>query len=150
VPKLLALAAATLVAASAPPVPLSAQRAIAKKTTVYDYTPTHVPSGFHYKSWSFAASPPLLRIFLDDPKKRREIIFAAAAQLARCNAGSGHTYRVSGVKVFYTRTPVTQQAWRCVQHRGLTIRLIAATRQPPAQLRPSLLTTTAAAAHLIR
>jgi hypothetical protein len=144
------VAAVVALAASTPPVPLAAQHAIAKRTTVYDYTPAHVPAEFHYASWAFAASPPLLRIFFDDKKKHEQIIFAAAAQLARCNDGSGRTYRVAGVKVFYTHTPVTQQAWRCIPHRGITVRLIAATRQPPAQLRPTLLATTVAAARLIR
>jgi hypothetical protein len=145
-----AVAAVALAAAAVAPVPPRAQRAIAKRTNVYDYAPARVPAGFRYTSWAFMASPPLLRIFFDDAGKRREIIFAAAAQLARCNTGSERTFHVAGVRVFYTHTPVTQQAWRCLPHRGITIRLIAATRQPPSQLRPSLLATTAAAARLIR
>ena len=147
-PKFAAVAAVFVAVAA--PVPQAAEHAIAKKTLVYDYSPARVPAGFHYTNWTYAASPPLLRIFFTDAKRRREIIFATAAQPARCNAGSTRTFRVSGVKVFYTHTPVTQQAWRCVPHRGVSVRLIAATRQPPSRLRPSLLVTTAAAARLIR
>src|SRR5436305_167481 len=98
-PKLSLLAAVALVAVSGPPVPVSAQRAIAKRTAVYDYAPARTPAGFRYSHWAFAASPPLLRIFLDNAKKRQEIIFAAAAQLARCNTGSERTFRASGLDV---------------------------------------------------
>ena len=151
-PNLIAFAAAAALAGAAValPVPSTAQRAIAKKTPVYDYAPARVPGGFRYTLWECAASPPLLRIFFFDARRRREIIFAAAAQLARCNTGSERTFRVAGVRVFYTHTPVTQQAWRCRPHRGFTVRLIAATREPPSRMQPSLLVATAAAARVIR
>jgi hypothetical protein len=142
---------AVVATAYAPPVPATAQRAIAKRTTaVYAFVPARVPAGFHYVSWRFADSPPLLRIFFENEKKREQIIFATSDQPARCKVGSSRTFHVTGFDVYYTHTPVTQQAWRCVRSHGAIVRLIAATREPPAKVRPTLLATTAAAARRIR
>lgn len=144
------VAIAFVAAVSAPTVPLSAQRAIKKRVDIFAFAPARVPAGFRYAKWTFQASPPLLRIFFENDAKRQEIIFATAAQLAPCKTGSGHTFHVDGLAVYFTHTPVTQQAWRCVRVRGVTIRLIAATREPAAKLKPSLLTAMVAAAKRIQ
>lgn len=138
------------VAAAPAPVPQSAQRAIKRRADVFAFAPAHATAGFRYMRWTFQASPPLMRIFFENDAKRQEIIFATAAQFAPCKNGSEHTYHVDGLAVYFTHTPVTQQAWRCVRVRGVTVRVIAATREPAAKLRPALLTAMAAAGMRIR
>lgn len=150
VSKLVIVALAGAVAVAAPPVPRTVQRTIGRRTGVFAFAPTRVPAGFRYAKWAYQASPPLLRIFFENDAKRQEIIFATAAQLAPCKTGSGRTFHVDGLAVYFTHTPVTQQAWRCVRVRGVTVRVIAATREPAVKLRPSLLTAMVAAAARIR
>jgi hypothetical protein len=137
-------------AASTPPVPSHAQRAIKQRAGLVAYAPARVPLGFRYSEWTY--SPPTLRIFFHQQGKPAgwDITFAASPQAGRCAAHPEGTFNLSGGKVYWTHTLQEQQAWRCVAGPNHTlIRLAAASAIPAKTLPPRTLAQVAAAGHAI-
>ena len=147
---LVGLVAASVAAASTPPVPLHAQQAIRQRTALYAYVPARVPIGFRYYRWSFTPKPPALRIVFRN-KAGWEIGFSASPGAACSGAGKEKSFQLDGNKVYWSHTATQQRAWRCVVGRNhKPIQLTASTTVPPTKFADSGLGRVAAAGHYIR
>lgn len=143
---------APVAAAALVPVPLLAQHAISRVTSVVDYVPARVPFGFRYTRWSYGATPqPVVRIWFQRRGKSVawQITFVASKQSGPCPRGE-KSYQVDGNKVWWSHTRNEQQAWRCVAGPKGAVRLTAATPLPPTAFAAVGLAQVAAAGHRIR
>jgi hypothetical protein len=122
------LAVAAVAAASTPPVPLHAQRAIKQRTKLYAYVPARVPIGFRYYRWSFTPKPPALRVVFRN-KAGWEIVFSASPGAACAGAGKEKTFQLDGNKVYWSHTATSSRrgaAWS----GGTTSRSASPRRRP--------------------
>jgi hypothetical protein len=128
--------------AALPPVPISAQHAIAQRTALYAYVPARTAIGYHYRGWTFSSA---LRITFANAAGRT-IVFSASRQHGACAAGREKTFQLAGNKVYWWQTATGQEAWRCVG----AVRLAASTTLPPTTFADVGLGRIASSGHIIR
>ena len=67
-------------------------------------------------------------------KAGREIVFVATPLRGLCRTGMEKSFQLDGNKVYWSHRATEQQAWRCVRSpRGVQVRLVASSPQPPSQ-----------------
>ena len=98
-------------------IPPPIQHEIATKAPLVAYVPSRLAPGWKYVSW--AATEDTLVITFKKAGKR--IDFLARRFNGDCTAGSGKTFQMAGVKVYWNKTPTEQFAWRCVDHVQLSV-----------------------------
>jgi hypothetical protein len=138
--------------ATPPPVPLSVQEAIVRRTPQLAYVPARVPTGYRYLKWRWAQDAGALRVWFRS-KAGKDIVFVSTWQYGKCAGGKDKTLQLAGAKVYWARLAEQQQAWRCVAPAdvgGVAIQLTAATSQPPTKLPAASLGRVSASAQLIR
>jgi hypothetical protein len=119
------VAAACAAAALLPVVPIRAQRAIKKRTSVYSYVPTTMPRAFRYSTWTFSQTHKALVIFFHQEGKPLSvnISFSAYTRPGKiCANRPMQKFRTSSGTVYWSRAGFDQDAWRCVTgpNRSLT------------------------------
>jgi hypothetical protein len=125
-----------------PPVPVSAQHAIAKRAPLYAYVPARVGNGYRYAGWTSSSG---VRIIFRNAAGRT-IVFSASRQHGVCSAGREKTFQLAGNKVYWSQSATGQQAWRCVG----AVRLAASTTLPPTKFADVGLGRIASSGHKIR
>ena len=138
-----ALAASGAHAASAPVVPVSVQQAIAKRARSLAYVPARIAIGYRYRSWEHA--PGHVYIHFRN-RAGKEITFAVERRTAPCTRGKDRTFQMAGNKVYWGLNDGEQESWRCIG----SVKLSAATEQPPTKFGDVGLGRVAASGHRIR
>ena len=128
---LAALAAVPTIAAAAtnPVVPVFIQKLALKKAGPFAYTPTRVPFGYRYTSYSWLPASKQLTFRFDDKhyakNGKHALRFTAqpfAGTLASCADGKQKTLQLDGNKVYWDGSV----AWRCVRgSNGKLVKLLA-------------------------
>jgi len=129
VSSVVALVAATAVAAASPVVPPSVRAQIKRDVPGLAYAPTRMARGFHYTNWQ--KTPQTVRIAFAN-QAGWEIRFVVTAQRGSCAAGKEKSFQLDGNKVYWSHTGAEQQAWRCLSRPyRRQVRLVASSPQPP-------------------
>jgi hypothetical protein len=144
----LLLAAGTASAATNPVVPPAVQARIAAKAPRLAYVPTRMGFGFRLRRWE--ARSGIVRMWFRN-RAGWEITFVAAPLRGSCRDGFEKSFQLAGNKVYWAQTTNEQQAWRCLRGPGgRTVRLVAASAQPPTKFADSGLGRIVASGRLIR
>jgi hypothetical protein len=126
------VAAGAAGAAASPVVPAAVQTQIARRAPQLAYVPTRMLLGFRYRTWKAEAG--VVRIWFRN-RAGWEITFVAAPLRGGCRAGMEKSFQLAGNKVYWGHRVTEQEAWRCVPGRARrTIRVVAASAQPPTTL----------------
>lgn len=109
-------------------VPPFIQGLVSARSPALAYVPTRIPIGYRYAR--FMARPEVVRQRFRN-RAGKEVVVVVASQQGACEAGRQKTFQLAGNRVFWAQGATEQQAWRCVVRGARTVRLVAATSQPP-------------------
>jgi hypothetical protein len=123
-------------------VPVPVQHEIARKAPLLAYAPARLAVGWHYTRWTHAGA---VRIYFRN-RAGKEVVFVAAQYTGSCRTGMEKSFQMAGVKVYWSHSANSQQAWRCVNGR----KLVATTSLPPDRFADVGLGRMAASGHRIR
>jgi hypothetical protein len=108
-----ALAIVTGASASGPIVPLSIQRTIKRHHPEIAYLPTRLPAGDLYRSWGDGRNAFSIWFGITQPRLGFHVSRSPCSRMHSLMGDPRRTFRVNGVKVYWSATTEDQQAWRC-------------------------------------